>query len=262
LTPAFIRRVAGDDLAIPDIRTPADLAIVEKITARFPALASPAGWGAAFSRELNATDDRRFFRPGGGPLTVVDGKHLAPFRVDLGASGRHVTEEDAARLLDPARSYRRARLAYRDVASASNRLTLIAAVLPPGCVTTHTVFCLRTWMPAAGQAFLCGLLNSYVANYLVRQRVTTHVGAAVIGRIPAPKPDPAEALFRVGADLASALAAAADPEHEPAYARLQALMARVYRLSEPEFYLVLDSFPLVEAGILAAAREAFQRFSL
>ena len=262
LTPAFIRRVAGDGLAIPDIRTPADLAIVERITDRFPALASPAGWGAVFSRELNATDDRRFFTPGKGPLTVIDGKHLTPFRVDLEASGRSIREEDAAQLLDPARTYRRARLAYRDVAAASNRLTLIAAVVPAGCVTTHTVSCLRGSMPAAAQTFLCGLLNSYVANYLVRQRVTTHVGAAVIRRIPAPRPDSAGPVFREGVDLAAALASAADPEHDPAYARLQALVARAYRLTEPEFSLILDSFPLVEDRVLAAAREAFRRFSL
>ena len=40
--------------------------------------------------------------------------------------------------------HERPRLCYRDVAGASNRLTLIAAILPAGCVSTHTVFCLRT----------------------------------------------------------------------------------------------------------------------
>ena len=89
LTPAFIRRVSGDDLSIPDIRTPADLAIVEKVSARFPALASPEGWGAVFSRELNATDDRRYFQAGTGALPVVEGKHLAPFRADLDACDHH-----------------------------------------------------------------------------------------------------------------------------------------------------------------------------
>jgi hypothetical protein len=117
-------------------------------------------------------------------------------------------------------------------------------------------------MPAAAQTFLCGLLNSYVANYLVRQRVTTHVGAAVIRRIPAPRPDSAGPVFREGVGLAAALTSAADPEHDPAYARLQALVARAYRLTEPEFSLILGSFPLVEDRVLAAAREAFRRFSL
>ena len=34
-------------------------------------------------------------------------------------------------------------LAYREVAAATNRLTLIAAILPADTITTHTVFCLK-----------------------------------------------------------------------------------------------------------------------
>ena len=49
----------------------------------------------------------------------------------------------AAQLLNRERTFDRLRLAYRDVASATNRLTLIAALLPPGTVSTHTVFCLK-----------------------------------------------------------------------------------------------------------------------
>ena len=36
------------------------------------------------------------------------------------------------------------------------------------------------------QQFLCGIFNSYVANYLVRLRVTTHVSAAIVDRLPVP----------------------------------------------------------------------------
>ena len=80
----------------------------------------------------------------------------------------------------------RPRLAYRDVASATNRLTLIAAILPAGCVSTHTVFCLRTPLPLRDQHFLCGLFNSFVVNYLVRLRVTTHVTTATVEQLPIP----------------------------------------------------------------------------
>ena len=59
-----------------------------------------------------------------------------------------------------------ARLAYRDIASATNRLTLIAAIVPARAVTTHTLFCLKTPLPLDAQQVLCALLNSFVANYL------------------------------------------------------------------------------------------------
>ena len=62
-------------------------------------------------------------------------------------------------------------------------------MLPAGCVSTHTVFCLRTPLPLARQHFLCGLFNSFVVNYLVRLRVTTHVTTATVERLPIPTAD-------------------------------------------------------------------------
>jgi hypothetical protein len=59
-------------------------------------------------------------------------------------------------------------------------------VLPGGCVSTHTVFCLRTPLPSRDQYFLCGLFNSLVVNYLVRLRVTTHVTTATVEQLPIP----------------------------------------------------------------------------
>ena len=82
----------------------------------------------------------------------------------------------------------RPRLAYRDVASSTNRLSLIAAILPAGVVTTHSLFCLKTRLSSDNQAFLCGMLNSFVANYLVRQVMTTHLGSSTVESLRVPKP--------------------------------------------------------------------------
>ena len=47
-------------------------------------------------------------------------------------------------------------------------------------MTTHTIFCVREPLPVDEQWCLCGLLNGYVANYLVRIRGGTHVPAIVM----------------------------------------------------------------------------------
>ena len=144
-------------------------------------------------------------------------------------------------LLDAAR-YERPRLGYRDVASATNRLTLIAAVLPADCVSTHTVFCLRTPLPLAAQYFLCGLFNSFVVNYLVRMRVTTHVTTATVERLPIPRKDDSPRAFREIAALARHLSRRDD---RAAAARLQASVAALYQLTPDEFAHVLGTFPLI-----------------
>lgn len=241
LTPALLQRLSGDDLAIPDLRSAADLTIVERAAALFAPLGSTTAWHARFGRELNVTDDRPHFHPPGSGMPVVEGKHVEPFRVDLSSTRFAVAPAIARRLLDPAR-YERPRLAYRDVASATNRLTLIAAVLPARCVSAHTVFCLRTPLPLRAHYFLSGLFNSFVMNYLVRLRVTTHVTTAVVEQLPIPTRAEAPRAFREIAAIARLLEGRSD---DHAFARLQALVARLYQLSVEEFGHVLGTFPLI-----------------
>jgi len=253
ITPHLIRRLSGESLAIPDLRVAADIAVAERAAALFPPIGSEAGWSARFGRELNATDDRRSFEPAGvGNLPVVEGKHVEPFIVRIDAAERSIRTSEAQRLLDPAR-YGRPRLAYRDVAGATNRLTLIAAMLPAGCVSTHTLFCLRSRLPLVSQYFLCGLFNSFVVNYLVRIRVTTHVTTATVEGLPIPPPgySPAE---RDIATLARRLSRREDPT---AFARLQALAAGLYQLTNDEFRHVLNTFPLVPEEIKNRAYDTY-----
>jgi len=239
LTPALIERLSGDALTIPELRTPLDVTVAERAAALFPPLASDAGWSGHFGRELNATDDRPHFGRTG--LPIVEGKHIEPFRVRADRCEHHIHPSQAARLLDRHR-YERPRLAYRDVASATNKTTLIAAILPPGCVSTHTLFCLRTTVRLSLQYFLCGLFNSLIVNYLVRTRVTTHVTTAAVERLPIPPPGYSSSAQREVAALARRLSRRDD---RSAWIRLQVLAAGLYQLAPVEFAHVLGTFPLI-----------------
>jgi hypothetical protein len=254
VTPALLERLSGRDLAIPDLRRPIDLAIAERAAMLFPPLGDERGWGGRFGRELNATDDRTYFRAAGSGQPIVEGKQIEPFRVNLAAARCSIRARDAERLL--ASRHQRARLAYRDVAGATNRVTLIAAVLPPDCVSTHTIFCLRTGLSLQAQHFLCGMFNSLVVNYLVRLRVGTHVTTAIVERLPVPQQKDAPAAFRAIAATARQLARRDDPA---ALARLNAHVARLYQLSREEFEHVVGTFPLVSRDDRDRALREFQR---
>jgi hypothetical protein len=254
VSPALLERISGPGLAIPTLRSATDLAIVERAASLFQPLGSTHGWAASFGRELNATDDRPAFRPiGRQALPVVEGKHLEPFRVALDAARHGISAPDAARLLRSDR-HTRPRLAYRDVASATNRVTLIAAVLPSRCVSTHTVFCLRTPLPSRAQHLLCGLFNSFVVNYLVRLRVTTHVTTGMVEQLPIPTAEVAPAACRDISTLARLLARRRDTR---ALARLNARVAELYQLSGAEFEHILSTFPLVPREERDAALREF-----
>jgi hypothetical protein len=257
VTPAFLA-AHSETLTIPELRTEADLRIVERLVHHMPRLGDPAGWHVRFGRELNATDDRGHFRAEGGGLPVLEGKHIEPFRAHPDRATARISERRAAALLDATSTFHRSRLAYRDVASSTNRLSLIAAMLPPRVVTTHSLFCLKTELPADEQAFLCGLLNSFVANYLVRQVMTTHLGSTTVENLRVPKPPTDSPVFVEIVELSHRLRrgpCAMD------YARLQAAAAHIYGLTRVEFAHVLSTFPLVDEGDRAAALRAFEACS-
>ena len=253
----LLARLSGsDDLAVPELSSARDLRIVEAISTRIPCLRHPSGWHVHFGRELNATDDRDAFRRRTGDRDarpVVEGKQLDPFCVHVDRSQMEMRPGVPVGRRIP----RRTRLAYREVASSTNRLTLIAALLPAAVVSTHTVFCLKTLLPLSHQRVLCALLNSFVANYLIRLRVNTHVTAALIARLPVPVVEPAHPAFDRLLDLSNALSRCANVEHAPEYAELQAVTARLYELSADDFGHVLTTFPLMPESVRLDSHRRF-----
>ena len=249
---SVVEQFSGDQHAIPELRTSLDLAIVSRIAFSIPPLSDPRGWKVAFGRELNATDDRGHFiasPASSGDCLIVEGKQIAPFRIDLAMARYAIRARDASRLLGT--SFTRARLAYRDVASASNRLTLIAAILPPNVVSTHTLFCVKGDVNPDVQEFLCGIFNSFVANYLVRLRVSTHVTVAIVGRLFVPHPPLDSIEFATVVELTRTLTK--NPQDAAAAARLQGVAAALYGCTDAEYRHILESFPLVPADERAAA---------
>jgi hypothetical protein len=254
LTPGLLEQLSGPGLAIPDLRSPLDLAILQKAVREHPPLASADGWHVRFGRELNASDDREHFTTGRRGLPVIEGKHLTPFAVDRKAVTLRIGAGVAARLLHSRTTFARPRLAFRDVASATNRTTLIAAIVPGGCVTTHTLFCLRSPLDMNAQLVLCALFNSYAANFLVRLRVSTHVSLAVMDALPVPRIVAGSALEQELLQCARTLTA--DPAHRGAAANMHAAAACAYGLTREEFAHVLDSFPLVPRDERQAALDS------
>jgi hypothetical protein len=246
----LIRRFSGEGLAVPEIASVRDRSILARIVAIAPPLGSPDGWDARFGRELNATDDRQHFVSRG--LPVLEGKHIDPFTARVADASQFIDRRTAERLLSGRARLDSPRLGYREVAAATNMRTLIAAVLPAGVVTTHTIFCLRRPADEPLQWFLCGIFNSFVANYLVRLRGGTHLPAAIIHQLPVPLLPRGSVDFQVIASLAGRAS-----EDQIARAELQARCARAYEFDADDFAHVLRTFPLVPELERQAAFDAF-----
>lgn len=246
-----------DHLTVPELTSPLALAILTNVSDAVPPLSSVKGWQARFGRELNATDDRPHFirrpdRPSPTLLPIIEGKHVSPFRVSVDDSTWAVPLDRARKLIAPASSFERERIAYRDVASATNRLTLIAGLLPAGTLSTHTVFVLKTSLSPDEQWCLLGLMNSLVANYLVRLHVTTHVTTALMARLPVPRPPNGSSAFREIGDLARRLSACGFEQDPGNYAHLNSTVAGLYSLSREHYAHIVGSFPLLPEPLRSA----------
>ena len=250
----LVRRFSGAALAVPELPHARDREILARVLAAAPHLGSADGWNARFGRELNATDDREHFGADGIP--VLEGKLVDAFAVLPEAAAQFVDPAVARRLLGQRARFDRPRLGYREVAASTNRTTLIAAMIPAGAVTTHTIFCMRTPRDESIHWFLCGVFNSFVANYLVRLRGGTHIPAAVIHQLPVPAPARDSEAFAQIVRLSRAAATA--PGDGGIRAELQARVAHIYGLQEDDLAWILTTFPLVPAEERDAALTAFR----
>ena len=246
---SLLTAFSGASLALPLVSDRSEVRVLERLIAAAAPAADRSGWGLRFSRELNASDDRALFSDATRGWPVISGRHIEPFSAHPERSSLRIDPRRAfARL---GKAVNRHRLAYRDVAGPGNRVTLIAAIVPPRVVTTHTLFCLQTELELPDQWFLCGILNSYVANYLVRTRVGTHVTTALVHNLPVPRPARESAAFTRIARLARD---GGGPE-------LQGSVAALYGLDDEMWTAVLQTFPLVPLAERDAARAALTAFA-
>lgn len=252
LARAAIARIGGQSRRIPDLRRTEDLRLLEQLFGEHPALGSEEGWRLRFGRELNASEDRGRF--GAHGLPVIEGKHIQPFVATVDRSACRIPPAEAARLL-PARGFSAPRLAYRDVAGVTNRLSLIAAIVPAGVVTTHTLFCLRTPLPLDQQHFLCGIFNSFVMNAVVRLLMGGHVTTSLVEDLPVPRWSGSRRQKRI-ARLAAALARG--DRRATTAAHLQASVARLYALDAATVAQVVAGFPLVSPEDRQLALQCFR----
>ena len=132
LTPSFLEALSGHTFAIPELRTRDRPAHPRARRAQH----SPARRRRRLERAVRPRTERdrrsRPFSQRGGQDFRCS-KESTSSRFARMPIARRCESPNAARrrLLDAAATFSRARLAYRDVASSTNRLSLIAAVLPP-----------------------------------------------------------------------------------------------------------------------------------
>ena len=153
------------------------------------------------------------------------------------------------------------RIAFRDVARATDSRTVIACLVPPKVfIGNQAPYLLWPRGDKKDEAFLLGVLCSIPLDWYGRRFVETHVNYFVFNPFPIPRPDRDDALWRRVVDLAGRMACPDDrfaawaeavgvdcgpiamDEKDDMIHELDAVTARLYGLNEAQLIHVFETF--------------------
>lgn len=298
----LIRRLAPDSLSVMEFRHEIDVRIAQKML-QFPLLGEAGVWNLVLANEFHMTNDSSLFRmePGPGYLPLYEGKMIHQFStyrsISTLAQPRYWIHEQQARtsLLGrrsgrrPALDYQYSRLAYRSIGRKSDQRALLATVLPCNVFAGNSLFISRRFDPQDGRTliedrellYLAAILNSFIADYFIGQKISANLNMFYIYQLPVPRLTKKDAIFSTivqhaarlvcttseyeklwdlvmpGIAWSPSVAAIEPTERARLRAELDGLIAHLYNLTEQEFLHILQAFPLVDQSVKAAALEAY-----
>ncbi|MFH1095316.1 MAG: ATP-binding protein, partial [Candidatus Micrarchaeota archaeon] len=175
-----------------------------------------------------------------------------------------VSEKDIEANLKPEKIYHKGYwMAYRLIARSTDTRTLISTIIPPGFVCGNSIAIIRT--PTLKQlCYLCGVMNSFVSDYLLRQKVSANVNMFYFLESPVPRLSDGPQFEKI-AKLTAQLVATTDEFEQlkkemgvsagvvseadrlSVRAKLDVEVAKLYSITKDELAYILEKFPLVDA---------------
>jgi hypothetical protein len=293
----LVRRLSPDALSVVEFQGTVDVSIARKVM-RFPLLGADSlpHWKIRFQSEFHMTNDSHLFqavkRSGLRPL--YEGKMIHQFDhrfeyprywVDEASCRKAIlgSVQDTGQQLD----YQDFRLGFRKVARSTDERTMIATIIPPN-FHAENFQSIRTYergeriVPNEVLLYLCAILNSLVADYLTRLRVTANVNFFYIYQLPIPRPSLTDRGFgkivrhstmltcvtpeydsiakAIGLNPPDHRGGVTDTESRAKLRlELDAMAAHLYGLNEMEFTHILGTFPLIRQSEKQATLDEFVR---
>ncbi|MFM5982107.1 MAG: Eco57I restriction-modification methylase domain-containing protein, partial [Sphaerospermopsis kisseleviana] len=198
----LIKRLSPDSISIMEFKTDLDIHIAEKMS-RFPLLGEEIQdtWNLKLTAEFHMTNDSHLFKtePGKGRLPLYEGKMIHQFNHTWGKPKYWLDEKEARQALlkrgeiDNGQKlyYQCYRLGFRDIARNTDIRTMIATMLHTNIFCNHklptAIIKSDNSLDYKSELFLLTILNSFVADYSLRQRVTTNLTFFIVYQTPVPR---------------------------------------------------------------------------
>lgn len=262
----FVRSSSPTSWSVLEIKSPKDLEIVQKLLRHPPLGRDISGtWNVQLQSGFHMTNDSHLFKNGLFGVPMLEGKNIEQFThqwKEAPTPRYKILERDIEANLKPEKIYHKGYwMAYRLIASSTNYRTFISAVIPPGYVCGHSIAIVK--MPDLKHlCFLCGVTNSFVFDYFMRQKVSANVTMFNFLETPVPRLSSGkefEAIVRKVAQLVCMTDEFAELKKltgvEPvtsesdralARAQLDVMVAKLYGVTKEELKHILGAFPNVD----------------
>lgn len=279
-------------LSVIEIVNDEDFSILQK-AGKFPLLnyKPEEGWYFKLSQGFNMTTDRSLFRPYSEQrLVMFEGKHMHAFSNVHSNPDKWIDESEGRRAIlgrnqndNSELYYQRYKFVFRRIARGTDTRTLISTVLPKDSFAAESLNVLtQSNLTGDGLLYLTAVANSFVLDFLLRQRVTANISMYFIYQLPVPRLTPSDPNFQPIVQAAARLICTAPEFDELAQAaglrgsvdgvtdaagraalraELDGRVAHLYGLTEAEFKHILSTFPLVDLAVKDAALQAFRDLS-
>ena len=233
-------------------------------------------WNITLGREFHMTDDKNLFKQEPAPdrLPLYEGKMIHQFTNEWSKPNYWLSEIESKKVLSNKQSseifdYQQYRLAFREIASSTNQRSMISTMLPRNVFANHKIFLgnlAKSSIDSSEMLYLCGVLNSFVFDSMLRQRVSTTISMFIFYQLPVPRLTKADRTFQPIVDRAAKLICTTSEFDDLAAevgfishtngvtdeiaranlrAELDGIIAHLYNLTEVEFAHILSTFPIV-----------------
>jgi hypothetical protein len=285
----LVRQLSPDSISVMEFRGEQDIAIAEKMLP-FPSLIQTLqnSWNLVLSRELDMSNDSNLFNQDktetmvellqGGMIHQFNSEFApAKYWINLKEGRQRILgrQEDNGQKL-PYQDYR---LVHRRITSSTNERSLISCVIPPNRFCADTAQTIKTILPYETTIFITALFNSFVADFEMRKRITSHLDMHFMYTLRIPRLTKTDRPFQQIVDRAAKLICTTpefddlaaeiglgshengvtdEIERAKLRAELDGIIAHLYHLTEPEFTHILSTFPIVPQATKDAALQAYR----